>query len=192
MKLSIIAAMSANRVIGNNNNLPWRLPADLKRFKSLTMGHHLIMGRKTFESIGQPLPGRTTVVITHQTGFAPAGVLVAHSIDQALHVVAEDDEVFVAGGAQIYQQMLPRADRLYLTSIHEEFEGDTNFPEFEESDWQLISEENQEPDAKNPYYLPFTIFLSFFIIYTHKSNIKRMLDGTENRFEKAMIFRKKN
>ena len=158
MRLSIIAAMSANRVIGNNNNLPWRLPADLKRFKSLTMGHHLIMGRKTFESIGQPLPGRTTVVITHQTGFAPEGVLVAHSIDQALHVVAGDDEVFVAGGAQIYQQMLPRADRLYLTSIHEEFEGDTNFPEFEESDWQLISEENQEPDAKNPYTYSFLIY----------------------------------
>ena len=155
MRLSIIAAMSANRVIGNNNNLPWRLPADLKRFKSLTMGHHLIMGRKTFESIGQPLPGRTTVVITHQTGFAPEGVLVAHSIDQALHVVAGDDEVFVAGGAQIYQQMLPRADRLYLTSIHAEFEGDTNFPEFEESDWQLISEEDYEPMKKTSIRTPF-------------------------------------
>ncbi len=118
MRLSIIAAMSANRVIGSNNDLPWRLPADWKHFKSLTMGHHLIMGRKTFESIGQPLPGRTTVVITHQTGFAPTGVLVAHSIDQALQMVVEDDEVFVAGGAQIYQQMLPQADRLYLTSIH--------------------------------------------------------------------------
>ena len=165
MRLSIIAAMSANRVIGNNNNLPWRLPADLKRFKSLTMGHHLIMGRKTFESIGKPLPGRTTVVITHQTGFAPEGVLVAHSIDQALDVVTGDDEVFVAGGAQIYQQMLPRADRLYLTSIHEEFEGDTNFPEFEESDWQLISEEGYEPDEKNPY--PYT-----FLIYERSSRQK--------------------
>ena len=158
MRLSIIAAMSANRVIGNNNNLPWRLPADLKRFKSLTLGHHLIMGRKTFESIGQPLPGRTTVLITHQSGFAPAGVLVAHSIDQALHVVAGDDEVFVAGGAQIYQQMLPRADRLYLTSIHEEFEGDTDFPEFEESDWQLISEEDHAPDDKNLYPYSFLTY----------------------------------
>ena len=161
MRLSIIAAMSANRVIGSNNDLPWRLPGDWKRFKSLTIGHHLIMGRKTFESIGQPLPGRTTVVITHQTGFAPAGVLVAHSIDQALNLVAGDDEVFVAGGAQIYQQLLPRADRLYLTSIHEEFEGDTNFPEFEESDWQLISEEGYEPDEKNLY--PYT-----FLVYEKK------------------------
>ena len=158
MRLSIIAAMSANRVIGNNNNLPWRLPADLKRFKSLTLGHHLIMGRKTFESIGQPLPGRTTVVITHQTGFAPEGVLVAHSIDQALQMASGDDEVFVAGGAQIYQQMLPRADRLYLTSIHEEFEGDTDFPEFEESDWQLISEEDHAADEKNPYSYSFLIY----------------------------------
>ncbi len=162
MRLSIIAAMSANRVIGSNNDLPWRLPADWKRFKSLTMGHHLIMGRKTFESIGQPLPGRTTVVSTHQTGFAPTGVLVAHSIDQALQMVVGDNEVFVAGGAQIYQQMLPRADRLYLTSIHEEFEGDTDFPEFEESDWQLISEEGYEPDEKNLY--PYT-----FLVYEKKT-----------------------
>jgi dihydrofolate reductase len=158
MRLSIIAAMSANRVIGSHNDLPWRLPADWKRFKSLTMGHHLIMGRKTFESIGQPLPGRTTVVVTHQTGYAPEGVLVAHSVEQALQMAAGDDEVFVAGGAQIYQQMFPRADRLYLTSIHEEFEGDTDFPEFEESDWQLISEEKHEPDEKNLYPYTFLIY----------------------------------
>ncbi len=158
MRLSIIAAMSANRVIGRNNDLPWRLPADWKRFKSLTMEHHLIMGRKTFESIGQPLPGRTTVVITHQTDYAPEGVLVAHSVEQALQMAAGDDEVFVAGGAQIYQQVLPRADRLYLTSIHEDFEGDTNFPDFEKSDWDLISEESYAPDEKNPYPYTFLIY----------------------------------
>jgi dihydrofolate reductase len=158
MRLSIIAAMSANRVIGKDNDLPWRLPADWKHFKSLTMGHHLIMGRKTFESIGQPLPGRTTVVVTRQTGYAPEGVLVARSIDQALQMAAGDDEVFVAGGAQLYQQMLPRADRLYLTTIHEEFEGDTDFPEFEESDWKLISEEGYAADEKNPYPYTFLIY----------------------------------
>ncbi len=158
MKLSIIAAMSANRVIGSNNDLPWRLPADLKRFKNLTMGHHLIMGRKTFESIGQPLPGRTTIVMTHHTDYAPEGVQVAHSVDQALQMAAGDDEVFVAGGGQIYRQMLPRADRLYLTSIHDEFEGDTDFPEFKESDWQLISEEGHEPDEKNPYTYTFSVY----------------------------------
>ena len=163
MRLSIIAAISANRVIGSNNDLPWRLPADWKRFKNLTMGHHLIMGRKTFESIGQPLPGRTTVVITHQSGYTPTGVQVAHSIEQALQMAAEDDEVFVAGGAQIYKQLLPRADRLYLTSIHEEFEGDTEFPELDETDWQLISQESHEPDEKYPY--PYS-----FLVYDKKSH----------------------
>jgi dihydrofolate reductase len=97
-------------------------------------------------------------VVTHQTGYAPEGVLVVHSVEQALQMAAGDDEVFVAGGAQIYQQMFPRADRLYLTSIHEEFEGDTDFPEFEESDWQLISDEGYEPDEKNPYAYSFLIY----------------------------------
>ena len=158
MRLSIIAAMSANRVIGRNNSLPWKLPADLKRFKNLTMGHHLLMGRKTFESIGQPLPGRTTVVITRQTRYSPTGALVAHSIEQALQLAAQDSEVFVAGGAQIYQQMLPRADRLYLTSLDKEFEGDSTFPDFDESDWQLIFQENRGPDEKNAYHYSFLTY----------------------------------
>ena len=158
MRLSIIAAMSANRVIGRNNSLPWKLPEDLKRFKKLTMGHHLLMGRKTFESIGRSLPGRTTVVITRRTGYTPTGALVAHSIEQALQMAAGDDEVFVAGGAQIYQQTLPRADRLYLTSIHQEFEGDTDFPEFDESDWQLTFQESRQPDEQNSYSYSFLIY----------------------------------
>ncbi|MFQ5930282.1 MAG: dihydrofolate reductase, partial [Acidobacteriota bacterium] len=139
MRLSIIAAVSANQVIGHNNRLPWRLPADLKRFKSLTMGHHLLVGRKTFESIGRPLPGRTTVVITHRNDYAPKGVLVAHSLNEAVKMASGDDEVFIAGGAQIYRQTLARADRLYLTLIHEDFEGDAYFPQFDESDWLLSS-----------------------------------------------------
>ncbi len=158
MKLSIIAAMSANRVIGRDNSLPWKLPEDWKRFKNLTMGHHLLMGRKTFESIGQPLPGRTTVVITRQSRYSPTGALVAHSIEQALQMAAQESEVFVAGGAQIYQQMLPRADRLYLTSIDKEFEGDTAFPDFDESDWQLIFKENRGPDEKNSYHYSFLTY----------------------------------
>ncbi len=158
MRLSIIAAMSANRVIGRNNSLPWKLPADLKRFKNLTMGHHLLMGRKTFESIGQPLPGRTTVVITRQSRYSPTGVLVAHSVEQALQLAAQDSEVFVAGGAQIYQQMLPRADRLYLTSLDKEFEGDAAFPDFDASDWQLIFQETRGPDEKNSYHYSFLTY----------------------------------
>lgn len=162
MRLSIIAAVSANRVIGRHNSLPWRLPADLKRFKTLTMDHHLLMGRKTFESIGQPLTGRTTVVITHRPDYAPKGVLVARSIEEALQLAAHDSEVFVAGGAQIYRQTLAQAQRLYLTYIHEEFDGDTHFPEFEETDWLLIFEENREPDEVNSY--PYS-----FVIYERKS-----------------------
>ena len=158
MRLSIIAAMSANRVIGSHNDLPWSLPADWKRFKSLTMGHHLLMGRKTFESIGRPLPGRTTVVITRQSSYSPTEVLVAHSIEQALQLAAQDSEVFVAGGAQIYQQMLPLADRLSLTFIDKEFEGDTIFPNFEESDWKLIFKETREPDEKNAYHYSFLTY----------------------------------
>jgi len=169
MILSLIVAMSTNRVIGLNNSIPWRLPADLKRFKSLTMGHCLVMGRKTFESIGRPLPGRTIVVLTHQKDFAPPGVFVAHTLDEALRIAKKtvtsdkwpvmseesplvtrhsslvtDFEVFIAGGAQIYQQTLALADRLYLTVIDGEFAGDAYFPSFDETDWQLISEERHE------------------------------------------------
>ncbi|MDA2937495.1 dihydrofolate reductase [Acidobacteria bacterium AH-259-A15] len=158
MRLSIIAAVSANQVIGRNNTIPWRLPADLKRFKSLTMGHHLLMGRKTFESIGRPLPGRTTVVITHRNDYAPKGVLVAHSLNEAVKMASGDDEVFIAGGAQIYRQTLARATRLYLTLIHEEFEGDTYFPEINESDWLLSSKDAREPDEENPYRYSFLVY----------------------------------
>ena len=144
MSLSIIAAMSVNRVIGRNNKLPWRLSADLKRFKKLTLGHSLLMGRKTFESIGRPLPGRTTVVITHQNHYAPPHVLVAHSVEEALKM-ATGEEVFIAGGAQLYRQTLALASRLYLTVLDKEFEGDAYFPEFDPSEWELVSRECHEP-----------------------------------------------
>ena len=158
MRLSIIAAVSANQVIGDHNSLPWKLPADLKRFQKLTMGHHLLMGRKTFESIGFVLPGRTTVVITHQPDYHPEGVLVAHSLEAALRLVDNDSELFIAGGAEIYRQMLTLADRLYLTYIHEEFEGDARFPHFDESDWEPISREDREPDQDNTYSYSFVIY----------------------------------
>ena len=158
MRLSIIAAVSANRVIGDHNSLPWKLPADLKRFQKLTMGHHLLMGRKTFESIGFVLPGRITVVITHQPDYHPEGVLVAHSLEAALRLVDNDSELFIAGGAEIYRQMLTLADRLYLTYIHKEFEGDARFPDFEKSDWKSVSREDREPDQDNTYSYSFVIY----------------------------------
>jgi dihydrofolate reductase len=158
MRLSIIAALSTNNVIGRRNELPWRLSADLKRFKALTMGHHLLLGRKTFESIGRPLAGRTMVVLTRGS-IATSGVLTATSIEEALALAAHDEEPFVAGGADLYAQTIRRAGRMYLTRVHAEIEGDATFPEFDDvNEWRLVDSEHFEADAKNEY--PFS-FLTY-------------------------------
>ncbi|MGZ3456881.1 MAG: dihydrofolate reductase [Archangium sp.] len=156
MRLSAIVAMASNRCIGKNSALPWRLPADLQRFKQLTMGHTLIMGRKTYESIGRPLPGRTTLVVTRQPDYAPEGVQVAHSLEQALEQ-ARGDEVFIAGGADLYRQAMDRVQRLYLTRIERAYEGDTFFPELDLSGWRLVAEEHHPATATAP---PFA-FLTY-------------------------------
>ena len=149
MKLSIIVAVAENGVIGRNNDLPWHLPADLKRFKGLTMGHHLIMGRQTFEAIGRPLPGRTIVVISRKRPQLPDGIALTSSLSQAVEVARStgDTEAFVAGGAQIYELALPIADRLYLTRIHQSFAGDTTFPEVDGDQWKLVDQEDHEADT---------------------------------------------
>lgn len=157
MRVSLIAAVSANRVIGRDNQLPWRLPEDLRRFKRLTMGHTLVMGRKTFESIGRPLPGRSTVVITRQPDYAPPGVAVAHSVDEAL-ARAQGEEVFVAGGEEIFRQTIGRADRLYLTWIHAEFPGDTRFPELDEREWRIVEREDHGPEGEVPFAYSFLVY----------------------------------
>lgn len=151
MRIAIIAAMARHRVIGIRNTLPWHLPEDLRHFKRLTMGHHIIMGRKTFESIGRPLPGRTTVIITRDPGYRQAGCLVAASLDQALALCRGDEEVFFVGGAQIYAQALPLADRLYLTEIDAEFEGDAWFPAFDRDEWRETVREPHVSDAGLSY-----------------------------------------
>ena len=158
MRLSAIVAMAANRVIGANNQLPWRLPADLARFKRLTMGHTLLVGRKTYESIGRPLPGRTFVVVTRQRDYAPAGVKVAHTVDEALALAQAQDEVFVAGGAEIYAQTMDRLNRLYLTRIERDVPGDTYFPEVDLSGWKLLEQEHHP--ASGPDALPYS-FLTY-------------------------------
>lgn len=138
MRLSLIVAQTPQRVIGNAGGLPWRLSSDLKRFKSLTMGHHLIMGRKTYDSIGRPLPGRTSIVLSRHTlpeGTA-AGVLHAFTLEEALKLAAGDDEAFVIGGGEIYRQALPRVERLYLTEVEASVDGDTLFPELDMSQWR--------------------------------------------------------
>ncbi|ATB28190.1 dihydrofolate reductase [Melittangium boletus] len=157
MTLCAIVAMASNRCIGRDNALPWRLPEDLKRFKRLTLGHTLIMGRKTYESIGRPLPGRRTLVVTHQRGWAvPEGVHVAHSLDEALEQ-AGGGEVFIAGGAQLYAQAMERVRRLYLTRIERAYEGDTFFPEVDLSGWRLSAEEHHAATDTTP---PFA-FLTY-------------------------------
>ena len=157
MTLAAIVAMASNRCIGRDNTLPWRLAEDLQRFKRLTLGHTLLMGRKTYESIGRPLPGRTTLVVTRQPDWAaPPGVEVAHSLDAALHR-ARGDEVFIAGGAQLYAQTLDRVHRLYLTRIERAYEGDTFFPELDLSGWRLVEEDARPATDTTP---PF-VFLTY-------------------------------
>jgi len=147
--------MARNRVIGRNNALPWHLPADLIRFKSLTMGHAVILGRKTFDAIGKPLPGRRWIVLTRDRGWRHPGVDLAHDLDQALLGVAGDAEVFVAGGAEVYAQALARADRIYLTVIHAEIEGDARFPELEPTEWTLVEDQRHEADERHAFPYSF-------------------------------------
>jgi dihydrofolate reductase len=142
-RISIIAALARNRAIGRDNAMPWRLPEDLKRFKRLTTGHTVIMGRKTFESIGSPLPGRSNVVITRSRDWSPSGCAVVSSLEAALSAVDKAQDAFVIGGAQIYALAMPFAGRLYLTEIDRDFEGDAFFPEVERSRWREVSRERR-------------------------------------------------
>ena len=158
MRLSCIVAMSENFVIGRDNTLPWYLPADLRRFKALTMGHHLIMGRKTYDSIGRPLPGRTSVVLSRNPEFAADSVIAVDSFSTALERTAGDSEVFVTGGESLYELALPRADRLYLTYVHAEVEGDTYFPDRSLGRWRLVEEEDHPADERHAYPYSFRVY----------------------------------
>jgi dihydrofolate reductase len=160
MAVSLIVAVSENGVIGRDGGLPWRLSADLKHFKSTTMGHHLIIGRRTWDEVGKPLPGRAMVVITRSRRFAPEDVRVAHSLEQALDIAHDDDEPFIGGGAQIYRRALENelVDRIYLTRVHAEVEGDTFFPKLDLEDWELVSEEHHETDERNEFPYSFLVY----------------------------------
>jgi dihydrofolate reductase len=149
--ISIIVAMAKNRVIGANGAIPWHLPGELKRFKSITMGHHIIMGRRTWESIGRPLPGRTAVIVTRQRQYAVPGARIAHTLDAAIAACDSDDEIFVIGGAELYAQALPRAARLYLTTVDAEVAGDTVMPEFDMRDWREVSISSYPADERHRY-----------------------------------------
>ncbi len=154
--INVIAAMARNRVIGINNTLPWRLAADLQHFKALTMGHHIIMGRKTYESIGKPLPGRTTVIVTRAAEYRVEGCLTATSIDAALAACGNDTDIFFVGGADLYAQILPRANRLYLTEIQADYTGDAFFPALDHAVWREIERrENTSPDGLGYHFVTY-------------------------------------
>lgn len=152
MKISLIVAAAQNGAIGRDGRMPWHLPNDLRHFKNLTWGMPIIMGRKTFESLGKPLPGRLNIVITRQSGFQPLGVVVVSDPEQALSVAAAQEvhEVMVIGGGEVYKLFLERAARIYLTRIQDPFEGDTFFPAIDVKDWTLSSRLHQPADEKNP------------------------------------------
>ncbi|MBA4381013.1 MAG: diacylglycerol kinase [Sideroxydans sp.] len=158
MSVSIIVAMSRNHTIGIKNTLPWRCPEDLKHFKAQTMGHHMIMGRKTFDSIGKTLPGRTTVVVTRDKQLMIEGCLMAHSLAEAIDLCSEDEETFIVGGADIYAQSLALADRLYITEIQQDVEGDAHFPAFDKSAWQEIAREVRSQESPQPLHYHFVTY----------------------------------
>lgn len=157
MKLSLICAMASNGTIGRNNGLPWHLPADLRYFKATTMGHSIIMGRKTWESIGRPLPGRTSIVVTGDADYVAEGAKVVHSIQDALRlaesiaVIDGTEEAFVIGGAALYATAMPIAERFHLTRVHSEVEGDTVLSGFDESEWREVSRDDFQRNEANPF-----------------------------------------
>ena len=157
MKISLVAAMDANRVIGADNDMPWHLPADMKRFRSVTLGKPVVMGRRTYESIGTPLPQRENIILTRDTSFAAPGCLVFQELTAVFKTFAERDvdELMIIGGGEVYAQAMPQAGHLYLTRIDAELNGDTWFPEFDERKWIKVSEETHHRDERNAYNLTF-------------------------------------
>jgi dihydrofolate reductase len=156
-RLSMIVAMARNRVIGAEGKIPWHLPNELQLFKSVTMGHHIIMGRKTYESIGRLLPGRTTVIVTRQKDYTVAGAKIAHTLEQAVALCAGDSEIFVIGGGELYRAAMPMADRLYLTVVDAEPAGDTQMPAFDPADWTLQSTKQYSKDERHAHDYRFEV-----------------------------------
>jgi dihydrofolate reductase len=158
VRLSLLAAVARNGVIGDRGRLPWRLSSDLRRFKRLTLGHTLVMGRKTWDSIGRALPGRRTVVLSRDPGFAPAGAEVVRDRDAALAAVAGDQEVFCVGGGEVYRLFLPRADRLLVTWVDADVEGDARFPRFDPAEWEAAEEEALPAGERDDHPTVFRVY----------------------------------
>ena len=157
MIISMIVAMAANSVIGADNKIPWRLPRDQQRFKTITMGKPIVMGRKTYESIGRPLPGRHNIIVSRNPDYQADGCTVVHSPHEAVQAAGTVDEIVIIGGYYLYQAFLPQTNRLYLTTLAEAFAGDVTFPEFDRNEWQTTLSETHEPDEKNAHRYTFEI-----------------------------------
>ncbi|MFC5682591.1 dihydrofolate reductase [Flavobacterium sp. MAHUQ-51] len=157
--ITMIAAAAENRALGKDNQLVWHLPNDFKRFKSLTTGHYIIMGRKTFESFPKPLPNRTHVIITRQKGYEAEGCIVVNSIEKAIEICPKNEESFIIGGGEIYNLSLPFADKIELTVVHHTFEADAFFPEINENEWELTNSEFQTKDEKHLYDFTFETYI---------------------------------
>ncbi len=156
MLISMIAAMDENRLIGNGPDIPWQMPADRRHFRDMTLGKPVVMGRKTFETLKRPLGKRHNIILTRNTAYkAPKGCSIAHSVADVIELCKETEELMICGGAPIYQAFLPHANRLYLTQIHDTFEGDVYFPEFDITAWEEVKRIDGEPDEKNPYPYSF-------------------------------------
>ncbi|WP_447635912.1 dihydrofolate reductase [Flavobacterium microcysteis] len=156
--ITLIAAAAENNALGKDNAMLWHLPDDFKRFKEITTGHHIIMGRKTFESFPKPLPNRTHVIITRQKAYAPAGCIVADSMENAIAACPKDEDIFIIGGGEIYNLGMPFADIIELTRVHDSFEADAFFPEINRNEWELISEEYHPADEKHKVDFSFQTF----------------------------------
>ncbi|MBL7472417.1 dihydrofolate reductase [Robertkochia sediminum] len=156
--ITMIAAAAENNALGKDNDLVWHLPDDFKRFKTLTTGHYILMGRKTFESFPKLLPKRTHVVITRQKDYAPEGCIVTNSLDKAIEIAKDDPQPFIIGGGEIYKQGMEKADMIELTRVHGEFEADTYFPEIDENEWELVGEEFHPADDRHNYAFTYLTY----------------------------------
>ena len=156
--ITIIAAVAENNALGKNNDLLWHLPKDFKRFKEITSGHYIIMGRKTFESFPKPLPNRTHIVISRQKNYAPEGCIVVDSLDNALKICPENEDLFIIGGGEIYKQSINLIDKLDITKVHEKFDATVFFPEIDLNIWRIDSEEFHEKDEKHKYDFSFVSY----------------------------------
>ncbi|MFS1511474.1 dihydrofolate reductase [Chengkuizengella sp. SCS-71B] len=158
MKISLIVAMGKNRVIGRENDIPWRLPRDWQYVKDITLGHPIILGRKNFESIGKALSKRRNIVLTRDRKLSYGGCEMAHSVQDVLDLCKDESEIFIFGGEEIYKLFLPKVEKMYITKIHEEFEGDTFFPEVNLNEWEEVSFKKGITDNKNPYQYDFHVY----------------------------------